>query len=267
MEPQQQATVDVLTSGSGPTVVLVHSSMSGARQWTRLMAEHGERFAFRAVNLYGYGRTPAWAHAETPTLDDFADAVVAAVPDGATVSLVGHSFGGAVAMQAARKLAGRVERLVLIEPSLFYLLRLHGRTEAYAEISALSQRMDPSAPAAAAEHFISYWGGPDAWAATPEERRAAFARAVGVVVHEWFAVFSGDTTREAWAGILPPRTLLLSSRAPMRPSREIMELLSTAQPDWTLTQIADGGHMAPLTHPQLVNPAIRAFLEGRWGMA
>jgi pimeloyl-ACP methyl ester carboxylesterase len=167
-------------------------------------------------------------------------------------------------MEAARRLSGRVDTLVLIEPSLFYLLQLHGRAEAYAEISGLSRRMDlgTAAPEVAAEQFITYWGGPDAWRASAEERKAAFIRGVPVVSHEWNAVFRGDTRSEAWAELLPERTMLLRSRAPKRPSHEIIELLTQARPAWRVTQLSDGGHMAPLTHPQLVNPAVRAFLDG-----
>lgn len=257
--------LDVVRQGAGRLVVLVHSSLSGARQWTRLMGDLADRYDSRAMNLFGYGGTPAWPHAEPPTLASYADAVVTAVPtDVECVSVVGHSFGGAVAMEVARRLGGRIDKLILIEPSLFYLLHLHGRREAYDEISGLSKRMDlgTAAPEAAAEQFITYWGGPDAWRASAEERKAAFIRGVPVVSHEWNAVFRGDTRSETWATLLPERTMLLSSRAPKRPSREIMELLIDACPAWRLTQISDGGHMAPLTHPQLVNPVVRAFLDG-----
>jgi pimeloyl-ACP methyl ester carboxylesterase len=255
--------IDVVAEGNGPLVVLVHSSMAGARQWSRLTGELTGRFATRAVNLFGYGKTPAWSAARPPSLDDFAAAVVAATPKVGKVSLVGHSFGGAVAMQAARRLGDRVDRLVLIEPSLFYLLTLHGRTDAYAEIAGVSERMAHPDPAIAAEHFIDYWSGPGAWAATSEERKAVFTRGVSVVAHEWRAVLDGDTPRETWATALPHETLLLCSQAPRRPSREIIELLSAAQPDWRVARLADGSHMAPLTHPQLVNPVVREFLDQR----
>jgi len=51
--------VDFVEAGSaGPVVVLVHSSVSGARQWRRLMDDLKGRFRVRAVNLFGYGRQP-----------------------------------------------------------------------------------------------------------------------------------------------------------------------------------------------------------------
>jgi pimeloyl-ACP methyl ester carboxylesterase len=252
--------IDVVTEGRGPAVVLVHSSMAGARQWSRLTRELADRFTVHAVNLFGYGKTPAWSDAQPPSLDDYADAVSAIAPSGERISMVGHSFGGAVAMQAALRLGERVDRLVLIEPSLFYLLRLHGRTGAYGEIAAVAQHTAHPDATVGAGQFIDYWSGPGAWAATPAERQAAFTRQVGVVAHEFGAVLDGGTPRETWATALPRNTLLLCSQAPRRPSREIIELLSAAQPAWGVTRLPDGGHMAPLTHPELVNPVVQSFL-------
>ena len=45
--------VDYLEAGSsGPLVMLVHSSVSGARQWRRLMDDLKDQFRVRAVNLF-----------------------------------------------------------------------------------------------------------------------------------------------------------------------------------------------------------------------
>src|SRR4051794_15229515 len=85
---------DYLETGAGPLVVLVHSSLAGARQWSTLIPELGMRRTVRAVNLFGYGGTRAWQGAAPPSLDDFAALVAALVPpDAAQVSLVGHSLG------------------------------------------------------------------------------------------------------------------------------------------------------------------------------
>src|SRR5215472_11923594 len=102
--------------------MLVHSSVSGARQWRRLMDDLKDEFHVRAVNLYGYGRTPPWSIDAPQTLDDQARLVESALPTNAdTVSLVGHCFGGSVAMKLAAKLARRVTKLVLLETNPFYL--------------------------------------------------------------------------------------------------------------------------------------------------
>src|ERR1700689_1712575 len=108
--------VDFIEAGSGPLVVLLHSSVAGARQWRRLIDDLKPDFQVRAVNLIGYGKTPPWRSATPQSLDDQADLVEAALPANAgAFSLVGHSFGGAVAMKLAARLRGRVTRLALLE--------------------------------------------------------------------------------------------------------------------------------------------------------
>jgi pimeloyl-ACP methyl ester carboxylesterase len=131
--------VDYLEAGSsGPVVMLVHSSVSGARQWRRLMGDLKYQFRVRAVNLFGYGKTPAWPAETIQSLDDQARLVEAALPANADeVYLVGHSFGGSVAMKAAARLEGRVARLVLLETNPFYLLAQSGRVDAFAEAMEL----------------------------------------------------------------------------------------------------------------------------------
>ncbi|MBC8092395.1 MAG: alpha/beta fold hydrolase, partial [Pseudonocardia sp.] len=82
-----------------PTVVLLHSSVSGSRQWRKLVADLEPRFRVLALDLLGYGSTPAWSGDRPQRLTDQAALVHAALAgvDG-PVGLVGHSFGGAVAM-------------------------------------------------------------------------------------------------------------------------------------------------------------------------
>ena len=201
--------VDFSEVGAGPLVVLVHASLGGARQWSSLMGDLGDRFRVRAVNLFGYGGTPAWSRAQPPTLDDFAALVARAVPATARkIRLVGHSFGGAVAMHAAaHQLRGRVERLVLVEPSLFYLLEPNGQRAAFREISSLArftrERMAAGAMHDAGKRFIDYWSGPGAWAEMPEGTKAALVALMLRVAHEWDAILSGTTSAAEWAALLP----------------------------------------------------------------
>ena len=70
--------VELSDSGTGPTVVLIHSSVSGNRQWRSLTAVLAPNFRVLAVNLRGYGETTRFAGTRTQTLDDQVAVVSAA---------------------------------------------------------------------------------------------------------------------------------------------------------------------------------------------
>lgn len=52
--------IDHTDDGSGPSVVLIHSSVSANRQWRALCDALKNRYRVIAVNLYGYGETTPW---------------------------------------------------------------------------------------------------------------------------------------------------------------------------------------------------------------
>jgi pimeloyl-ACP methyl ester carboxylesterase len=259
--------VDFIEAGTaGPVVMLVHSSVSGARQWRRLMEDLKDRFRVRAVNLFGYGNTPPWPAEKTQSLDDQARLVEAALPaDAGEIYLVGHSFGGSVAMKAAARLSGRVARLVLLETNPFYLLAQFGRIDAFTEALELRNCVKKFGAlgewATAAEIFANYWGGAEAWREMSLERRTAFAEALKPNYFEWDAVMNEATSVEQWATLLPSATLLVYDPGTVLPIREIAAILHRACPSWTYTEVPGAGHMAPLTRPELINPTVRSFLS------
>ena len=260
--------VDFLEAGSGPLVVLVHCSASGARQWRRLMDDLKADFHVRAVNLFGYGKTPPWSIEAPQTLEDQARLVETALPTNAdNVRLVGHSFGGSVAMKLAARLSGRVASLVLLETNPFYLLKQSGRAEAFAEAMELRDCVKKFGAVGdwvtAAEQFADYWGGAGSWQDMPEERRRAFAEALMPNYFEWDAVMDETTPVEEWARLLPLATLVVSDPNTVFPIREITAILRLACPMWTYKEIAGGGHMAPLTRPDIINPLVRSFLRSQ----
>ena len=259
--------VDYLEAGSsGPLVMLLHSSVSGARQWRRLMGDLQDRFRVRAVNLFGYGKTPPWSAETTQSLDDQARLVEAALPANTDeVYLVGHSFGGSVAMKAAARLAGRITKLVLLETNPFYLLAQSGRLDAFAEAMDMRNCIKKFGAlgewAIAAEKFANYWGGAGTWREMPAERRIAFAEALKPNFFEWDAVMNETTSAQQWAILLPRATLLVSDPSTVLPIREITAVLRQSCPGWTYKEVPGAGHMAPLTRPDLINPLIGSFLR------
>jgi pimeloyl-ACP methyl ester carboxylesterase len=239
--------------------------VSANRQWRALTEVLKDRYRVLAINLLGYGETTRWPGASPQSLYAQAQLVLALCEEvGAPVHLVGHSFGGSVALKAAKLLGARVGSLILLEPNPFYLLKQNGRTQAYLESRSLRDHVKCFGSLGdwdtVAERFADYWLGDGSWSTMPEKRRAAFADSLPPNFHEWDAVMDEETTVAEWK-TLTTRTMVVSDKATRLPIREIVDIFTTACPHWSFRHIAEGGHMAPLTRPELINPIVRAFLD------
>jgi pimeloyl-ACP methyl ester carboxylesterase len=257
--------IDHTDDGEGQPVVLIHSSVSANRQWRALTEALKDRYRVLAINLFGYGETTPWPGSAPQSLYAQAQLVLALCEDlGAPVHLVGHSFGGSVALKAAALLGSRVGSLILLEPNPFYLLRQNGRSNAYLESRALRDHVKCYGALGdwpkVAERFADYWLGDGSWATMPEKRRAAFADSLRPNFHEWDAVMEEQSTIEDCKN-LGARTVLVSDAATRLPIREIVALFAEACPHWTFHTVPEGGHMAPLICPGLINPVVRQFLD------
>lgn len=257
--------IDYLEGGRGETVVLVHSSVSGNRQWLALIDALKDRYRVIAPNLFGYGETTPWTGSAPQTLADQAELILALCAEvEGPVHLVGHSFGGAVALRTAALLGPRAGKLVLFEPVLSYLLLQNGRREAYLEARSLAEHVQSFGALGdwitAAGRFADYWLGEGSWAAMPEKRRSAFAGAIRSSVHEFDAILAEPSTVDLCRR-LTAKVLVLHHTEARRPIHEIVEILQEACPHWSFERITVGGHMAPLTHPEFINPIIEAFLD------
>ncbi|PWJ21043.1 alpha/beta hydrolase [Jannaschia seohaensis] len=256
--------IDHAREQAGPAVILLHSSVAGAGQWRRTKAALGDRFHCIAPDLYGYGASPGWCGPGRQTLDDQVALIEAALPMEGSFSIVGHSFGGTVAMQLAARHPDRIDRLVLIEPNPFPLLAEAGRDAAFGEAKSLRAHIARAGIdgdwARAAEVFADYWTGLGSWAAMPSTRRDAFARALRPNLHEWDAVMEDATPLVRWRAKLPHKTTVISAQDTVRSIREIVALMEEACPHWQFIRLPEGGHMAPLTRPDAVNGRLAEIL-------
>lgn len=238
--------------------------MSSRSQWTALMAEHEARYRFVALDLLGYGKAPfpaAATHAGF-TLAHEVDAVrttlASELGDDEPFHLVGHSYGGATALQLARQLPGRVLSLALFEPVAFHLLDASdpARIEIAAVIAGIAAAVTPED---ATRAFLDYWNGHGAFDAMPAPLRARFAAQIGKVRLDFVALMNEPSTLRDMASLDVPALVLSGSAAPIS-TRTVAARLAAALPRARAAQ-TPGGHMAPVTHAADVNRAIAAFLD------
>jgi len=97
-----------------PAVVFIHGAGQDHTNWqlpARWFAWHGH--AVLAVDLPGHGRSEGPALATVPELAGWIGRLLAQV-GGERAAIVGHSLGGAIALEAAAALGPRVDRLALL---------------------------------------------------------------------------------------------------------------------------------------------------------
>jgi pimeloyl-ACP methyl ester carboxylesterase len=92
-----------------------------------VIATLADHYRVLTPDLLGYGWSePSAVNTRFHPWSDLGALVALAGDADAPVHLVGHSYGGALALEAARTLGPRVQSLTLIEPMAFHLLRLTG---------------------------------------------------------------------------------------------------------------------------------------------
>ena len=253
-------------AGTGQGVVCVHSSASSSGQWRPLMDRLSDRFRVIAVDLYGYGKSPAWPEDREMYLDDeisLLEPVFRSAGD--AFHLVGHSYGGAVALKTALKDPRRLKSLVLYEPVLFSVLMADNPNSPAAR-GILAVRDDTIRAVtlgdleSAAARFVDYWVGPGSFWSMPETRRPAIANSMRKVRSDWHAAFHEPTPLSAFAAVDVPTLFLTGSESPAS-TKYVARLLCEVLPRVTAIELEGLGHMGPVTHPERVNEAIESFLQ------
>ena len=116
--------IDYDECGTGPTVVLVPGSCSTGAAWRPVIAAWNNRFRCVTTSLLGYGGTAERRTASNPSISHEAEVLEAVVRRaGGRVHLVGHSFGGLVALAVALRKQVPLASLVIVEAPAAEILR------------------------------------------------------------------------------------------------------------------------------------------------
>jgi pimeloyl-ACP methyl ester carboxylesterase len=248
---------------SDPTpVIALHCSGSGAGQWRALGASLDARHGLVAPEHYGCESVGPWTGAHAFTLADEAARTIEAIDRSDwKVHLVGHSYGGAVALHAAIERRDRIASLTLYEPTAFHLLKTMGERgmPALAEIRAIAARTAQGVITGnyrgAAVAFIDYWSGPGTWATLRPAVQESMTRWMPKAPLDFRALID-EPTRTSRHGTLRIPTLILRGEHAPSPTRLIAEALKAMMPSARLQIVAGAGHMGPITHAKDVNAAI-----------
>lgn len=244
--------------------LLLHCSLGHSGGWSgmaRLLAEDLDMLAF---DLPGHGRSADWdgvTDLQTQAMAQAADFLSPAAP----MDLIGHSFGGTVALRLAVERPELVRSLVLIEP-VFFAVAMADRPDLKArhetEMGAYYAAMEAGDMVQAARVFTGFWGDGRGWDSLPPAQREAMAARIHLVKAGGAQIY-GDA-----AGLMAPgrlqsvrqSVLLIEGGASPVYIAAINDGLMRRLPRARRAVVAGAGHMAPITHPAEVAALARDHL-------
>ncbi|WP_340120056.1 alpha/beta fold hydrolase [Pelagibius sp. 7325] len=251
-------------------VLALHSSAATGGQWKSLAAALDGIAPVIAPDLPGYGRAAFrdGRRGEPASLAADAAAVLRTFGEGASAfHLVGHSYGGAVALRIALDHPTRVRSLTLIEPVLFHLLPLAGGVEdlkLYRGILGVRDRLRGAVAAGWPAHgmaaFVDFWNGAGSWDGIAVEQRQRLAGQARAVLDNFTAVLD-----ESWpvtdVARLGCPLLTITGAQSQAVARQVTDRILDAVPAVTAARIFRAGHMSPLTHAATVNALIERHIR------
>jgi len=249
--------VHVFGPDDGRPVVALHGVTGHARRWG-VLPEHLPELRLIAVDLRGHGhspKTPPWSFEQhvADVLAVMDDHGLEAAP------LIGHSFGGAIALHLANAARHRVEKLVLVDPAL----GLDPEVVLQTATEACAGESYPDKAAARVARAERWAGVADALVDAEleqnlvhdEDGRWRYRWATPAVVAAW-----SEMARPA---IVPPPdvpTLLLPAAKVDYVNPAWVERMRAELGDRLVVRVMDTAHMVYLEQPAETAGAIREFL-------
>jgi pimeloyl-ACP methyl ester carboxylesterase len=222
---------------AGPLVVLVHGSLDRGAAFARVVASeplaglHTLRYDRR-----GYGRS---VDVGPPAgLDDHVDDLLEVV-DGRPAVVVGHSYGGLVALVASIRGPEVVRAVAAFEPPQPWAPWWPEQSAGSAAAAA--------GPADAAEAFLRRMVGDARWEALPERTREARRREGTALAAELTSVRAARPPLDP-VDVRAPLVVGRGSRSPEHLRRSAAEL-AAAVAGAVLVEVEGADHGAHLTHP------------------
>jgi pimeloyl-ACP methyl ester carboxylesterase len=248
-------------------VVALHSSAATGGQWKALAAMFAGRRQVIAPDLPGYGTAALPESDETASLAADAAAVLRSAGGVPGFHLVGHSYGGAVALKLALAYPARVRSLTLIEPVAFHLLRQSGSDgdlRLFRGILGVRDRIRGAVaagwPAYGMAAFVDFWNGAGSWDRVEVELRQRLAAQAPAVLRNFAAVLGESWPAEDIARLPMPLLTVAGSASP-EVTRRLVDKLVDAAGNVTAARVFGAGHMAPLTHAAAVNALIARHIR------
>jgi pimeloyl-ACP methyl ester carboxylesterase len=249
---------------SGPTLVLVPGSCSTGAAWRPVMKVLDGRFRFVTTSLLGYGATAERRTDDDPSVLREAEMLEEVIGRaGGSVHLVGHSFGGAVALIVATRKRVPIASLTVLEaplPSLLGHFREDGHYRAFRDMTDAYFAAWRGGDREAIRTMIDFYGGEGTYASWPERVRAYAVETTPVNMLDWACAYDEMFSPKLLSAIDVPVSVAVGAQSHPAICRA-NGLVAMSIEGATFRTIAGAAHFMISTHPVQVAELIEANVK------
>jgi pimeloyl-ACP methyl ester carboxylesterase len=257
--------IDYDVCGAGPTIVLVPGSCSTGAAWRPLIAACGDQFRCVTTSLLGYGGTAERRTARDPSISHEANALESVIRRaGGRVHLIGHSFGGLVALAVAIRNRVPIASLVIVEAPAAELLRERGQQQHYRAFRGMTEAYVAAFEGGNVEAIatmIDFYGGPGTFASWPPRVRAYAVETTAINILDWASAYGFPLSAALLAAIEIPTLVFWggsSHPAVQRANALLSKCINRAVP----ITIDGAAHFMITTHANEVGRSIAQHVQG-----
>lgn len=243
--------------------VLVHGSAGAAAQWKGLAALLPQGTYCACPNLVGYSAATSFDAGNYHFEQEMQIVEQALAAAGRPCTLVGHSFGGVVALATAMARPELVDQLVVIEPVAFSLLDNDAQRASHARLKAFCEDIvalvSLGAAEEAAQAFFDFWEISLMWNALDAKRRKAIELVMPKIAAECALIHapSFHAADIGWHLCVP--TLVIQGSASPPLIHEVCHALTDASNFCSMLELEGANHLSPLFRADDIWDAIRHF--------
>ena len=234
--------------------VLVHGFMGGSAQWDGIRPALDGSFDLVALDLPGFGKN----HDLPPInrIEDFAEWVIATLKDKGirNYDLLGHSMGGMIAQEIARRDSQAVDRLVLYATGSIGVVPGRFETMEESKARAVADGAQATARRISATWFLDCENSPAYPSCAALAERASLE-----------AILAGLDAMQAWSGqdvlnSIVQKTLILWGDGDRTYTWDQISLLWSEIPDAGLAVLPRCAHAVHMEKPELFCDILRDAL-------
>ncbi len=248
-------------NGKSPTIMMLCSTGLDSRQWKDLLPMVGERKLI-SPHYLNYVKSSSWQ--KKSPIDSWIDYRAAEgllLAEGREIDLIGHSYGGFIALRLAKEHPDRIRRIALHEPIVWGCLQHTNRDDLKNEFGEVVETFfkEDLEPEDFLRDFVDYWNEVGSWDSMPEGRKGSWRDLQPKILSE-VRLLCYDTTPPSYYEEISHPTLITVSESTPPHQYEACNILSSSLPNVKVIDVT-GGHMGVVTNSGEVMPLLARWVN------